>query len=525
MGAVALAAWERIYDRVVAHAGDWPRPLWLAAVEDGLTRALAPDSRLLAEFRQHSAALKQLENARTETSADPHRLAQLEADITRLIGRTDQAIRRRAAETRRQAELAPAAPAPWRERGGAWLGALALGVVLFCGVLLGATYYQNQRMAERVERDLTAFQDRLRAQDAEQRAALQARISSIDRVKQDLDQMQAQLRAAAAEFSEVMSQSARSIVTLSDSTIGDLARRLADQEGDVTLALDNVRARTVTLDRGLDQIDRSLAALTGRLPELDSGMDRLAERVATTATGFERVAGQVETIKAQAPEIALWLEGQRQGLAQNLENQRQTMEELDFEIATLRGVLNESRGGLVSFNDRLEQDLSQAKQQGDALTQALDRVRATELRATALVTQVDARIEATQSELQERIDDALSDLAEAADLALLRGEDVVKRAESEAARRLEAASEQAVAALTDAQRERLAELSRWATTTRTELSETRAGLIAGWRGMDEAVAERQSRVLADLDQYAATLEGRVQELLDALDLIVARSNG
>jgi hypothetical protein len=179
----------------------------------------------------------------------------------------------------------------------------------------------------------------------------------------------------------------------------------------------------------------------------------------------------------------------------------------------------------VSFNDRLEQDLSQAKQLGDALTQALDRVRATELRATALVTQVDARIEATQSELQERIDDALSDLAEAADLALLRGEDVVKRAESEAARRLEAASEQAIAALTDAQRERLAELSRWATTTRTELSETRAGLIAGWRGMDEAVAERQSRVLADLDQYAATLEGRVQELLDALDLIVARSNG
>ena len=33
--------------------------------------------------------------------------------------------------------------------------------------------------------------------------------------------------------------------------------------------------------------------------------------------------------------------------------------------------------------------------------------------------------------------------------------------------------------------------------------------------MDEAVAKRQSAVLSQLDQYAATLEGRVQELLKA----------
>jgi chromosome segregation ATPase len=524
MGAIGLAEWERFYDRVVAHAGDWPRPLWLAAVEDGLTRALAPDSRLLAEFRHYAAALKQLENAKADTDPDPYRIAQLEADITRLIGRTDQAIRRRASDTKRQAELAPAPSAPWRERSGAWLGALALGVVLFCGVLLGATYYYSQQMAERVERDLAKFQERLRAENAEQRATLQARIRSIDRVKQDLDQLQAQLRADAAAFSEVMSQSARSIVALSDSTIGDLERRLADQEGDVTVALDNVRERVATSVSGLDQIEQSLAALTRRVPELDASMERLAERVETTATGFERVASQVETIKAQAPEIALWLEGQRQGLAQSLESQLRTMDEIDLEIATLRGVLDESRGGLVSFEERLEQDLSRARQQSDALAQALDQMRATELRANALVTEVDAKIDATQGELQERIDAPLSDLAEAADLALLRSEDVVKRVQGEAARRLVAASEQAIAALTEAQRERLAELSRLATATGAELAETRAGLIASWRGMDEVVAERQSRVLADLDRYAATLEGRVQELLAALDLIVARSN-
>jgi hypothetical protein len=43
--------------------------------------------------------------------------------------------------------------------------------------------------------------------------------------------------------------------------------------------------------------------------------------------------------------------------------------------------------------------------------------------------------------------------------------------------------------------------------------------------MNQAVAERHSSMLAELDRYAATLEGRVQELLDALEVIVVRSNG
>ena len=43
--------------------------------------------------------------------------------------------------------------------------------------------------------------------------------------------------------------------------------------------------------------------------------------------------------------------------------------------------------------------------------------------------------------------------------------------------------------------------------------------------MDEAVAERQSKALTDLDQYAATLEVRVQEFLKALDVIAARPGG
>jgi hypothetical protein len=198
MGAVSLTAWGRFWAWVVERAGrDWPPPLWLSAVE-GLTRALAPDSSRLPEFRQYAAC------AKTGSDPEPHRVAQLDPDIKGLIGRTDQAIRKRAAQTKRQPELAPAPQGLRRERSGVWLGALALGVMLFCGVVLGATYYQTYRMAQRMERELTAFREWLIAQDAQQRAAFEVRIRSIDRVKQDLDQFQVELRANAAESGQSM---------------------------------------------------------------------------------------------------------------------------------------------------------------------------------------------------------------------------------------------------------------------------------------------------------------------------------
>jgi hypothetical protein len=152
-------------------------------------------------------------------------------------------------------------------------------------------------------------------------------------------------------------------------------------------------------------------------------------------------------------------------------------------------------------------------------------VRAAEQGPTGPVTQVAGPFGTTQEDVQKQVDTILAQLAEEAGLAAPRSEDGFKRAEAEAVRRLERVAEQAIDDLSEAYGARLAELSRWASATRAELEQTRAGLIAGWRGMDEAVAERQLKVLAALDQYALTLEVRVQEFLKALDVIAARSEG
>jgi hypothetical protein len=521
MGSVTLETWQRFYERVVERGSDWPRNLWFAAVEDGLSAALPAQSRLLVQYRQDVAELRELERTASASYRDLTRIAQLEAEIMRLIAIADEAIREQGAIVDEPEEPAPPPLAQDHPRIGFWLGALILGVIMLCGALLGVTYYHQQRMNERMERDLVALQQRLIAQAAEERAALEVRIRSADRVKANLGALQAELRANVDEFNRVMSASLRSMAALGDSGITDVRRRLLDR--DAGEALNDLRERAATLGRQLDQVDDGLSMVAQRLPDLDSGVNRLAERLETTTAGFERVESQVATIQAQAPEIALWLEGQRQALAQDLEIRRRTLGELGAGIATLQGGLDDSRSQLAALEGWLEQDLARARQQAHGLERGLDQARAAEQQPTELVAQLDAR--STQDGMLKQLDAILLQLAEEAGPAVLRSQDLWNGAEAEPARRLETATEQAIGDLSEAHGAQLAELSRWAAATRAELEQTRAGLIADWRGMAETVAGRQQKVLAELDRYAATLEVRVEEFLKALDMIAARSDG
>ncbi|HEX6114414.1 MAG TPA: hypothetical protein VFZ10_19130, partial [Geminicoccaceae bacterium] len=303
MASVTQESWEQFYDRVVVGGRNWPRNLWFAAVEDGLRAALPAHSPLLAQYRQDVGELAEIERAGAASHHDTTRVQQLEAEIKRLIGIADQSIR----------ESADQPPARSQPRIGFWLAALTLGIIMFCGALLGATYHLQQRATERMQLDIAALQQRLMEQAAGQRSALEMRIRSVDRVKEELLALQTELRANVDEFNRLMSASLRSL-----STVGELERQVPDPNPETGAASSGLRERAATLERQLDQVDGSLSMLAQRLPDLDSGVNRLAERLEATAAGFERVEAQVATIQAQAPELARWLEGQRQSLAQDL---------------------------------------------------------------------------------------------------------------------------------------------------------------------------------------------------------------
>jgi hypothetical protein len=515
MASVTHEGWEQFYDRVVVRGGKWPRGLWFAAVEDALRAALPAHSPLLVQYRQDVGELAEIERAGGAAAQhDPTRVQQIEAEIKRLIGIADQSIR----------ESADQQPARSQPRIGFWLAALTLGIIMFCGALLGATYYLQQRATERMRLDVAALQQRLMEQAAGQRSALELRMRSVDRVKEELLGLQGELRANVDEFNKLMSASLRSLSSVGDSAIADLERQMQGPEGGAAAASGRLHVRAATLERQLDQVDGSLSMLARRLPDLDNGVNRLAERLEAATAGFQRVEDQVATIQARAPELALWLEGQRQALAQDIEERGAGLRELGAEVAALQGALEDSRQ-LVDGAGALEADLARVKQQGQEFEQALDQVRGAERQASALGSEVEAEIRTVQGTVEGKVDALLSDLGEQAARAALQSDEIVQRAEAEAARRLETATQEAIAALQQAHETQLAELKTWASKVQAELEQTRAALDAGWRDMNDTVAERQSKALSDLDQYAAALEVRVQEFLKALDVIAARSNG
>jgi hypothetical protein len=517
MSSITLEIWERFYERVVKRGSEWPRNLWLAAVDDGLRAALPAQSRLLAQYRQDVAALRELELAGPESYRDSTRMAQLEADIMRLIGLADQAIREESAAIGEPSEQAPPPPARSQPRVGLWVGALILGVITLCGALLGATYYHQLRMSARMKHDVTALQHRLIEQAADQRAALEVRIRSAEARQQTFGGLQAELRANVDEFNRLLSAALRSMTALGASTNPDLRRQLLGQDGDLGNALKALRERAAGLEHQLSEVADSLSVLARRLPDLDRGVNRLAERLEAGTAGVERVEQQVATIQARAPELGLWLESQRQTLAQELESRRKSVGELAGEIGTLRGALDDSRGQLATLETRLE-GLAQIELSSDGAERMHGQVPGGQQ-------VIDLDRSEMQQAMQEKIDATLAELAGKAGLAVQRSEESVKQAEVAARQRLETTAGQAVDGLSKKHQAQLAELTTLATTTRDELGQTSARLVAGWYGMDEAVAKRQSAVLTQLDQYAATLEVRVQELLKALDVIAARSGG
>jgi chromosome segregation ATPase len=139
------------------------------------------------------------------------------------------------------------------------------------------------------------------------------------------------------------------------------------QNGDLGKTLNSLRERAVSLEHQLGHVAEGVSVLARRLPDLDGGVNRLAERLKATTAGFGRVDKQVATIQAEAPELALWLEGQRDALAQELEKRRRTIGELGAEIGTVRGALDDSRGQLAALQRGLEQSLAQVEpSSGDA---------------------------------------------------------------------------------------------------------------------------------------------------------------
>jgi chromosome segregation ATPase len=279
------------------------------------------------------------------------------------------------------------------------------------------------------------------------------------------------------------------------------------------------------LARALDELSLDVSSLEIRLPTLGNELDRIAAGAGQMADELARTGTEIDALKAAAPEFTARLGRQQEELDEVVQSRRQSLIGITSRVDDLAAEIDQSRALLTDLNQSLLAGLQQAGEDGEALTSAVDEMRATGLEVAKLMDGAELKVQAAHDAMQAKIDRMLSKIAEQADLAVLRGADVISRAEGEVARRVESASAAALDAVAEERATQLAALAEQVSATQVELEKTRAGLMASWERMDQSVAERQSEVLTSLDAYAGTIGVRVEELLQALDVIVARSGG
>jgi chromosome segregation ATPase len=344
-----------------------------------------------------------------------------------------------------------------------------------------------------------------------------------NRLHERMSYLHAELSADIDEFGATTTESVRSITALSDNLIAEL--ELSAEGGGVSESIRLLRARADELAQGLDEVGLELVSLESHMPELRDEVLRMSTGVQRMATDFERVEVELDAVKARGPELTAWLAGQKDDLEQALQNGRRALSEIGAKVGEFESEVGQSRELLQELNRTLDQGLQQAKLDGVALETAVQGMRETEQQVAGLVAGVEANVEAAQLAMREKIEQLLSGLAETADLAVLRGRDVIGRAQSEIDRKVEGASRKALDDLAKARETQFALLAARISAAQRELEQTRAALVVSWQRMDQTMAERQSRVLAGLDSYASTIEARVEEFLNALDVMVAGTDG
>jgi chromosome segregation ATPase len=335
--------------------------------------------------------------------------------------------------------------------------------------------------------------------------------------------LHAELRADIDEFGATMTESVRSITTLSDNLIAEL--ELSAEGGGVSESIGQLWARTDELGQNLDEVGLELSSLESRLPELRDEVMRITTGVQRMGSDLSQADAELDAVQATGSELTAWLAGQKDELEQALQNGRGALREIDAKVGELESEVGPSRELLQELNVAIDQGLQQAKLEDEALKTAIEGLRETEQHVAELVAGVEADVAAAQLRMREKIERLLSGLAETADLSVLRGHDVIGRAQSEINRKVEVASRKALDDLAKARETQLALLADRVSATERELEQTRAGLLVSWQRMHQTMADRKSRVLAALDTYASTIEARVEEFLNALDVLVARTDG
>lgn len=236
---------------------------------------------------------------------DIGRMKKLEGELQRLITAVDARLSeapapRRTAETREEM---------------AWLYALkgwdiyhvaavaGLAGLLFAAGWAGSSLFYGSRLKVQVENELRPYAAELADTVATIQTDLTPRMAVADELKVEIDKARRDLLARDEELDTTITEAQSQLLSIRDSSIDDIERRLSDQTDDLSLMLEASRERAVELDQGLDDVAQALAAFDRQLPVLTDGLGEVAEALMKNRERLDIVANETANLDGQAPPL------------------------------------------------------------------------------------------------------------------------------------------------------------------------------------------------------------------------------
>ncbi|NJO38467.1 MAG: hypothetical protein HC871_13750 [Rhizobiales bacterium] len=245
------------------------------------------------------------------------RMKKLEGELQRLLVAVDARLsepsgpRRPIVKTREETTWLDAVDG-WDLHHLAAVGGLA--VLLLTAGWGGSSLFYSSRLKAQVEDELRPYAEELTDTVATIQTDLAPRLAVADELKAEIDQARLDLLARDEELDATITEAQSQLLSLRDSAIDDIERRLSDQTDDLNLMLEASRQQAVELDQGLKDVALALAAFDRQLPVLTDGFGELATGLMQNRERLDRTAEEMAGLDSEAPALLESLDQHRTAL-------------------------------------------------------------------------------------------------------------------------------------------------------------------------------------------------------------------
>ncbi len=231
------------------------------------------------------------------------------------------------------------------------IAALAgLAILLFVAGWAGSSLYYGSQLKQKVEDELRPYATELAKTVTTIQTDLAPRMAAADELKAEIDRARRDLLARDGELENTITEAQSQLLSVRDSAIDDIERRLSDQTDDLGMMLESFRQRAIDIDSGLSEMSQALVAFDHQLPVLTEGLGEIAAGLVENRTTLERVSEDVAGLDDKAPP-----------LIETIDDHRRTLDDGTKTLAILHAQLEALKTQTVRSGQQLEEVLTEGR--------------------------------------------------------------------------------------------------------------------------------------------------------------------